>query len=487
MNDAPLNAPVKRKRSLVLPIGGAILLLLLLGFFASRAGLDKALVKQQVDDFIVQLKEKGEARGRNVVLSYKEIDVAGGLLDKHVVILEPVLSIQPLHPESSQGAGEKQSIDALRFTTAALHIQPKSSDLSALQVVAKDPIGVASIAEPEKPLLTLTASEAFKVDIGQLTEANEQFTATQMTLPAELKFVYLRETQAEGQEDTTPTLVPVYETLTLNTAPGGTVSGLIAQQESELGEIKVALADIVLTPEKAPEGSIRIARFDAQISNRTNEKAMHVMKAFAAIGPVTSAAADMPYQPIQLNLDATFEGAAPQTPQAAASAAPQEAIMTLKQFSLTTKDASVQATANFTSSAGDVLPVGNATLSLSNVPYVLAELRSQGILDAASDAMVGAVLERISGLPLAELKDLTIPIERAKGGAFKIGNSTAEELFALLLQQALQQPGAVTAAPVDGVESEDQGAVDVPLVPQLPDADAPKAAPIAVPDPSVRG
>ena len=98
---------------------------------------------------------------------------------------------------------------------------------------------------------------------------------------------------------------------------------------------------------------------------------------------------------------------------------------------------------------------------------------------------MNTVLLHVTGSAPEQLKDVVIPVERARGGSFKIGNTTFEELFAVFMKQAIDTKAA---QPEEGAHPADQqGAVNPPLVPQLPAADKPKSAPIEVPDHGVRG
>ena len=90
---APINVLAKKKRKLVLPIAAVIVALSVGGFLASRAGLDKALVKQKLDEAIAQVKEQGRAKGRDITITYGEIDVVGSFASKHVVVHDPVITV----------------------------------------------------------------------------------------------------------------------------------------------------------------------------------------------------------------------------------------------------------------------------------------------------------------------------------------------------------------------------------------------------------
>lgn len=479
----------KKKRSLILPIAAGVVVLAIAGFLASRAGLDKALVKQRVDDFASRLHEQGAAHGRDVTLSYGDLAVAGGVFDKYVIIKDPVLTVKPLGAQPDVNAGGKTvATEALRITTPEVEIYPSPSSLT---VKLAKPLNFANETTPDKSLLKVTMAQPLQVAITKHSEGGVDYTDTALSMPSQMDMVYLRETQAEGKEEETPTLVPVYETMKLTMAPGGSTKASLSGDGSGLGKVALDYHTIVITPEKAPEQALTIAEITGGWSNLLNEKNLNLVNATLKFGPVTSASADAPYQPVELNLDASFEGALPKTPEAIANSNAQDSVMMLKTFSLTTKDASLKATANFTAKATDALPVGTANIALTNAPYVRAQLKAFGLLNDDSEKMVGAVLEHITGQPLEQLKDVEIPIERVRDGAFKIGKTTFEDIFAVLLQSAMKN-GHGKIVPVPAPQpapagSGQQGALEPRHVPQLPSANKPRSTPIEIPDQSVRG
>ena len=469
--------PSKKKRSLFLPIAAAVITIAIIGFVASRAGIDKALVKQQLDNFIAQVKERGRAQGRDIEITYGDLDVVGSFASKHVVIHQPVLVIKPMVDVKTPGA--TQNVEALRVTTPSMEIYPQAMDMSSLKITAPEPIDFASLIQPEQSLLKWTSTTPPALIVSQVKKGDVPYTETEYQSPNQMEFTYLREQQAAGTEDKAPTVVPVYEVMGVATAQGSTVKSSMANDGSGLGEVKTDFHDIVLTPKAAPEGMVKIAEVTGNWSNSLNDKKLNVVHAQAKAGPITSDNKDAPYLPILLTVDATYQGAMPKTAEAIANIQSPESIITIKDFSLTTKDSALKATADFTANATDILPVGKANVALTNVPFVLGELHKYGLISPQMDPAVGAVLAAISGTPAEQIKDLNIPIERARGGAFKIGNSTSDELFAVFLKAAMSRPGQpVVIVP---------GAVGQPMAPQLPSADKPKAAPIDVPDHGVRG
>jgi hypothetical protein len=475
--------PASKKRRLFLPIAGVILAVAIGGFVASRAGLDKALVKQQVDNFIVQMKEQGREQGRDIDLTYADLEVAGSFANKHVVMREPVLIVKPVDRAEPQN-GEKNAIDSLRITTPSIELYP---GVSSMTIKSVQTIDFAGEDAPGKSLLKVTPNAAHEVVFSSDKVGELPYEKVHYQAPSQIDFTYLKEQQAQGVEDQTPTVVPVYETLLLSMAQGGSLTSSMAKDDSGLGSVQVDFRDLVLTPKAAPDGAVRLAEVTGKWSNMLNEKKLNVVSAVIKAGPVTSDNTSFPYLPVMLDVDAMYEGAMPKNAEAVANIQSPESVMTLKNFSLSSKEAELKAMANFTASATDALPVGTANISLTNVPFVLEQLKKYKIMNSATESMVLAVLSKVTGTPTDQLKDANIPIQRERGGALKVGSATFEELFALVLQQALQQKPSGAAGEITEPSTDESSELDAPLVPSLPPEDKPRLAPIPIPDPSVRG
>lgn len=472
-----LTGTTKKKRSLFVPLTVVIVTIAVMGFLASRAGLDKALVKQVVDQFIVQMKEKARNQGRDLDVTYGQLEVVGSFASKHVVIHDPVVTIKPLSPKPQSMDGSKR-VDDLQITTPTIEIYAESNDLSNMRIQAPAPIDFAGLEEPEKSLLKITNNVPMVWKIGTEKHEGVPYRKVSYESPTQTELTYLREQQASGVEDESPTLVPVYQTLEVKAAQGSGFSSSMAIDGSGLGESNVAFRDVLLTPKEAPEGALKVAEITGRWSNQFNEKKQNAVAASFTFGPVTSDNKAAPYVPVTLDMDATYEGIMGKS----ASPTAQESSMVLKKLSLTTKEASLTATANFNANALDVLPVGTANIALSNVPFVFSELHKYGMLNEKTQETVTKLLEQITGKPMGELKDIAIPVERVRGGAFKIGNTTFEELLASLIGQAIRiKPSQAPSVTVPESESAPK------LVPHLPPPDKPKSTPIEVPDSSVRG
>ncbi len=126
------------------------------------------------------------------------------------------------------------------------------------------------------------------------------------------------------------------------------------------------------------------------------------------------------------------------------------------------------------------------------MPFFLGQLRSYALLNPGNETIVDPLLQLMTGTPVEQLKDTTIAVERQRGGSFKIGQTTFEELFATFLKQAMKNKQGVSVTPASPAAGAPASEVIVPTpptshAPVLPPADKPKSKPIAVPDVGTRG
>ena len=442
MNDTP--APKSSKRHyLYLGLAG-VSVLVVAGVVVSRSGLDKALLRQQMDAFATALHTNGERQGRDVTLTYGEVGIEGSFSKKHGIVHDVKLTIKPMHPNGVSAPGD----ESLVVSTPIAEVYPKSVDLSALQVQLPQPLDFTSEREPEKKLLTITTNTPLTLDVVQAQENTVDTLALKHSFPTQIDFTYLREHQAEGAEDATPTIVPVYKKLTMTLAPGGVVQSKFTVDGKGLGQGNVDLRDIQLQPESVPNGAVKINEIVGNWSNSINDKKRRIAALKLHVGDITASPDMLPYTPISLAVDATFDGLDGQpAPQDVAAITAPQSVIKLSQFALSTKDAKLTAQADFVTNSGDILPEGTANITLTNVPYVLKELRDNGIVNAQNEVMVVPILELATGQKIADVTDAVIDVKRVRGGAFSIGKTTFEELFATFLKAAMTKNPAVVPAP----------------------------------------
>lgn len=466
-------APRRSNHSRRIIIGtlSVVVLLIAAAILASKTGLDRALVRKQLEAISAQIKAGAAAQGRDVTFTYGEVEIAGSFGSKHAVIHQPVLEMKPLEAEGfTQPEGDAPK--TLRITSDSMHVYPEGSNLSAVRVEMPQPIDFTTIEEPEKKLLTLSSDTPLAVRYATTTLNNAPVERLQFTAPEETKFTYLREQVAQGPEEQTPTITPVYETLVLNMDSGeGELT--LHRDRSGLGEAMLEMKNVRIAPQSAPkEGLVTIDQISSQWSNERNAQNLNVVNSRFMVENINADPALLPYAPISASAEVIYEGALPTSQEELASMQAQQSAFKLKTFNISTKDATFSANADFVATAEDRLPVGMANVTVTNLPFIMGELKKFSLVSDDREQIIATLLQQVTGTPYGEMKDVVVDVQRTRGGSFKIGQSTFEELFATLLQASLGKgagPKAVIAPPSSNV-------------PVIPPADKRKAEePIEIP------
>ncbi len=439
----------RRSRRIILGTLSVLVLLIAGAILASKTGLDRALVRQQLENIAAQIKASGAAQGRDVAFTYGEVEITGSFSDKHAVIHQPVLEVKPLEAEGYVKP-EGDAPKTLRITSEIMNVYPEAANLQAMRIELPQPLEFSTIEDPTKKLLTVAPTTPLAVRYANTTRDKAPVAHWQFKLPGETQFTYLREQVAQGEEEQTPTITPVYETMVMNVDSGeGELS--LQRNHSGLGEGVLDIKNIRLAPESAPkEGLVTIDQIVSQWSNQRNEKNLNVVNSRFLIENINADPALLPYAPISASAEVIYEGAIPSTQEELASMQAKESAFKLKSFSITTKDATFTASADFVASAEDRLPVGMANVSVTNLPFIMGELKKFNLVNEDREQLIAALLQQVTGTPYGEMKDVVVDVQRSRGGSFKIGKSTFEELFATLLQASLGKgagPKAVLAPP----------------------------------------
>jgi len=429
-DSSPLSAPKKNYR-LPIIIAAVLLAVMAAGLFISRAGLDKAVVKRVLDAGIEKMRERARAEDRDLNVTYSDIEITGGFANKLVIVRNPVLTIKPLHPQPIL-PGEEKKTDSLVIATPLIELDPQAVDFSSVKINVPQPINFAGADAPEKSLLKITANSPFSV-LFATQQANVPTIKINYISPTSIELVYLHEQQAQGTEDATPNIIPVYKTLTVSMEAGAGFESDFTADDAMIGASNVHFKNITITPKDEPAGAIQVAEISATRSKLLNDQQRYLTHATVLFGPITAPAELLPAAPIHLALDVSSDTLA----VGVASNPEAESRYELKTFNLTTKDTGINASGSFAANAKEVLPVGTATINITNFPGILERLRTYTLLKPQNEAMVAALAQQITQTPMDQLKDTSVLIERTRGGAFKIGKTTFEELLAVILKQAI--------------------------------------------------
>lgn len=463
-----------RSRRIIIGTLSVLVLIIAAAVLASKTGLDRALVRKQLENISAQLKANGAANGRDVSFTYGEVEVTGSFGNKHAVIHAPVLEVKPLEEEGYvQPQGEAPK--TLRLTSEVMEVYPEAANLQAMRIEVPKPLHVSTIEEPQKNLLTIETDTPLAVRYAKTTRDSAPVTHWKFTAPSETKFTYLREQVAEGAEEQTPTITPVYETLVMNMDSGeGELS--MQRDHSGLGDGALEMKNIRIAPQSAPqEGLVTIKQIVTQWSNQRNPQNLNVVNSSFLVDTIDADPKLLPYAPISASAEVVYEGAIPSTQEELATLESKESAFKLKTFNISTKDASFSASADFVANPEDRLPVGMANVTVTNLPFIMGELKKFDLVSNDREQIIATLLQQVTGTPYADMKDVVVDVQRTRGGSFQIGKSTFEELFATLLQASLGK-GAGPKAVIDPKAA-------TPSAPSVPDAEDRKAEePIVLPE-----
>jgi hypothetical protein len=425
MSDA---APKKfSTRRYVLLAATVILVIGIVAFVASRVGLDKAMVRVALDRFAEEVAHSGQSKGKTIEFLYDDVKMVGGLLSRHANIINPRFVDRT----------DPQKIGMVHTSEVAVY--PYNSALTSLRLELEKPLRVLNTDTLDAtPLSTITQKTPILIEI---SPEGDNLLYVKQSLPEVLLV------DGPEAERANP-----WNNFTIRMASGG-FTEYTAELDPEQGpkprKSIISLSNITLTPETKPEDVVTIETVDWNFTQEVGEDKRNSVVLNAAVGPVTGSETQLPYGPMEFSVALSMEGVEPgASPQTFAEVDSHESAFKLENLSLKSKNAALYATADFVSGAKDVLPVGTANITVENLPYILAELKKHEAITDLDIKLAGDLVGATTGKQMVDMKDVSIDIKRVRDGSFQIGNSTFEELMALLLKGALaKQPDAAKSVP----------------------------------------
>jgi len=442
--------PPAKKSSIskfIIPVVVIIAGVAALGYFASKAGLDRAIVQQEVDAWIERSKAHAAKEGYNLAITYESVAIKGGLTDGHALIS----NIKVISAPNKDGVNVDEN--SVTFTTAEVKLEPKSANLRDVAVILPTPVHVFEGLNAHESA-SLMSDAPLEFDVEQIEKKEEVYNRISHELPSKITLRFLVGQDAVGEEDMAQELTPRYDTIEVSMESGkGHVT--THHQRPEVGNSDIEIHNLKVVPIGHEEGTVTVDNFSSKWSNELNDKNLNVIDADIKLDNLRADERLMPYSPINAAFSAHFEGAMPSTPEEFAKIQSQQTSFKLNELSFSTKDASINATADFVANQNDILPVGMANISITNVQAWRDALKKNDAITTADEEIINTLFIRILGITLPSAKDVTLDIQRAREGSFQIGLITFEELLAILLRQVktpLDVELPALAVPVDPVE-----------------------------------
>lgn len=423
----------------IIPVVVVILLIAGVGYFvATQTGLDKQMVENAVNQWGQEMQAYAKAEGKEVTFAYDAIEMAGAATDRHAIIMNPRFSVMI---EDEQPEPVKLT---LRTESAALY--PQSVKMNAVRVHLDKPIMINADGEN---VGKITSEQPLNITGIRHEKEGVPYVDTQWPLPEKVTIESLK----------------TQEVITVTATAGGNLSSSMAVGKPGLGAFATQLADLqavdsagqnllsmkslfvdVLSKKAAVTQAQPVA--DAQLAQPQQEQYDVTLR--ARIEELAGMPEEMPYGAVSVNLDADYTGPLPQENEAVDWATVPSHLM-LKDFTVKTKDASLQAIADFETGSGDLLPVGTAQVKVNNFAFIRDELRRKDALNQQDEAILGALLRRMVGTGLNETENLDVALKREQGGSLHMGDLTFEEALAIVLtggkiannEAEIQEPGAL--------------------------------------------
>lgn len=440
--------PAKKPRTFKALIGVMLVMAAVsgLGYYASQAGLDKALVEQQLNAWIERTKKQAQEQGQSLDIRYSDVAIKGGLTDGHALIsnLEIINSTE-------QGKN--------RITIAQIRLEPNSADLSNVGITLLTPVHVFE-GNNSFESASLLSTPPLHFTVEQIEQKSEDYTRISHQLPRTLTLRFLVGKDASGEEEKPQILTPRYDTIDITM--GKKSYGVLTTHHSraDLGDSTLHIHDLKIVPVGNEVGAITVESLQTSWKNSLNDKQINVIEISAALKKLHADEKFISFTPVNASLKLHFEGAMPQSPEALAALQSAQTLLKLDEFNIITKDASLNATADFVANKDDILPIGMANISAKNVQSWRELLKQYNVLRPKDELLVNTLLIHIAGQTLPNTKDLSIDIKRAHEGTFQIGAITLEEVLAIILGNVttpldtkLPEP-TEQAAPIDTIKTE---------------------------------
>jgi hypothetical protein len=466
---APVASPTKR-RLVRRGILAVFVLLLLIGggaYVASRLGLDKALVTQQLDAWIARAEEKATQEGMQLDIAYDSVSLAGGFTDRHAVIRNLRATV------SSEGM-PGVPVETRTYRTAEVQFFPRSRDLQDFSLRLPAPIDMLE-NDAQDPAFSLVSDTPLEFTLERVSRADGLYHQFTHPLPAQVTLRYLAGHDARGEEEETPTLSPRYDAITI-AQQGGMFRYLAHDEDAALGTTEFQAENIRIVPVGREQETVTIAQLLLNYSNEINAEKKNDIRFDFALKELAASAEYLPHNPFSATLQFMFEGVLPETPEQLAGASDHTSAFKLASFSVHTQTAKIDATADFTTQKDDILPVGTATVTFTDVPAWRKLLADSSLIHPTSEELLNTILLRTVGTRLVDATDVTLNITRVRGGAFEVGDSTFEEVLAIVMGNMKTPLDAPAPAPQADPQAVPQAAAEEKTPPVSPKESAPEAA-----------
>jgi len=440
------------KTGLIKNNGVAIILVVLLllttvGFFVSRAGLDKELVDKRLTEWSDIVAEKAAAKGYKFQFTHGEVSVEGGLFSRKAVSPKIVARFT-----SDAGNGEDSGWE---IATDVVEILPKSASLQALSVHFTAPVNIRGDHRYRIEYTPELAIDLFSADNANDNSKSIGFRAD---IPSSVVMTYINR---DGTE------LPVKISSGKGSYSKGAIdsSKLIITKETLINNPKIEGFGLVLTAQSI-KGTRNVLYEDHNIAV-TYDVAGNKMNLSA------------PW-----NVFGDFNGNLKLGLEAPLGVLPNGAIaenhFNLEKFTLKTPKSSIEAQGNIRTTSDELVPVGTASLKLNGVNDLFSKLREAKAVTEMQEGLIRSLLSKVASVTATSGDSAVVSLERQPGAAFYVGDLPFEELMAQMLGEILKSKVDTVKAPIISDKPvSDKPAADKKATETKKSAESKKSEPVA--------
>lgn len=457
----------------------ALVVLILIGFFASHSGIDKKLAEKRLAEWTRAAAEMASAHGYLLTFDKEAIEIEGSLFSKRAAVKNATLMATP-----ESGPAEQ----ARSLTTDVFYLDPDMLG-GGLSVIFTEPL----LYTTPEGRTRIVSGEAIEMVVEDYKNDSGSGLAYTLLTPPHLSMERLgRQSDA------------VISTTDISFGPNSKVYGMVDQakgtytQEAQLMMVSIKRNDRVLG----------ISSFTSVMETANQNGSLLTHYELSLEGLTTNGPLE-PLGAMNASLDVEYEEPALVDGQPLNLSLGRDRNITLEKLLVESSSGKLLAKARLRQMQQELMPFGNATLQIENPVTLLAALQKTSALQNIPDELVKTMMQRIAPEWKGDDSPVTIQLKREPNGPFYIGELTFEEFTAVLLSQLLKQsapelplalpPSGEPAAPAgnaqdpvaddegtNGTAPEDAASDAAPMTQDVPagtapEQTAPEAAPAVTP------
>lgn len=395
-------------------------------FFFSARGLSEEALSQVLDAWIESQEAKAKADGTEVDIAYEKIALEGGFGNQSVVMYAPSIKVAPKGVAIEQ-AGAGTTV----FRTAKLVLYPEDVRIQNVRIEAPDTLEVLD-GSSESPRFKIMPNTPLMLSISHEKEGKNSFVVVNHYLPNVWNIEHLREQEASGEEEQTPTLTPVYDAFTITLNEGGQYKSRMLES-NDLGEGFVKFSGLNLA-DASGAPLVSIANMNSEWKGVVDDNDQ-MLQSFSMNVENFDAGAAMPeleaYAPMNLAIHANVSAPAH-------SEHGNTMILAIENASLSMSDTALSIRGGFSTGGTEMLPLGNADIEVMNLARLLELLQRDGLLAPSQTKLAADVAQAVLGEPADLSKTVKFSVSRAQGAGFMIGKVPLEALIGTVLKSAME-------------------------------------------------